>query len=163
MTAIITVRGGLTTAPELRYSQNGLPITSGTVASTDRYQDKQTNEWRDGKKLYLRWSAFKDLAEHIAASELDKGSQVVVTGKLHTREYEDRDGVKRTSTDLEVIDFAVSLRYATAHVTRATRAEGGQESRGRTETASDAGWVATPPADAQTDAWGGAFGDDVPF
>ncbi|MEJ6554051.1 single-stranded DNA-binding protein [Microbacterium esteraromaticum] len=165
MTENITIHGGLTSAPELRYSQNGLPIVSGTVASTERYLDKQTNEWRDGKKLFLRFSAFKDTAENIAASNLDKGAQVVVSGKLHTREYEDREGVKRTSTELEVTDFAVSLRYATAAVTRASRAEGGQASRGRTETASSDGWSTAQPGGTQSNAWStpGSFGDDTPF
>ena len=53
MTATITVHGGLTSPPELRYSQSGLAIVGGTVASTDRYLDRQTNEWKDGKTLYL--------------------------------------------------------------------------------------------------------------
>ncbi|WP_336630015.1 MULTISPECIES: single-stranded DNA-binding protein [unclassified Microbacterium] len=156
MTATITIHGGLTAQPELRYSQSGVPIASGTVASTDRYLDKQTQEWKDGKSLYVRWSAFKDLAEHIAASNLDKGSQVVITGKLHTRQYEDREGQKRSSTELEVIDFAVSLKRATAQVTRAastsptaSRTQGGT---------GDEPW--STPSGTQTDAWAAA---EVPF
>lgn len=161
MTATITVHGGLTSAPELRYSQNGLAIVSGTVASTDRFLDRQTNEWKDGKKLYLRFTAFKDLAEHIAASGLDKGAQVVVTGKLHTREYEDREGQKRTSTELEVTDFAVSLRRATAQVTR-TASQQGQDAR-TAPVAGDEPWAAQ--TGAQTDAWStaGGFDAETPF
>lgn len=117
MTATITVHGGLTDAPELRFSQSGIAILSGTVASTERYKDKN-QEWQDGKSLYLRFSAFKDLAENIAATGLEKGSQVVVTGKLNTRSYDDREGNKRSSVELEVTDFAVSLKRATAQVTR---------------------------------------------
>lgn len=150
MTATITVQGGLTAQPELRYSQNGMPITSGTIASTDRYLDRKTNEWTDGKKLYLRWSAFKDLAEHIAASNLDRGSQVTITGKLHTREWEDRDGQKRSSTELEVIDFAVSLKRATVQV---QRVESGQ----RQQPADDS-W-ATP----QANTWSQDDSADTPF
>lgn len=151
MTATITVHGGLTSPPELRYSQGGVPIASGTIASTDRYLDRQTNEWRDGKSLYLRYSAFKDIAENIAASNLDKGAQVVVTGKLITRSFEDRDGAKRSVTELEVIDFAVSLKRATASLTRA---------------------ASNRPQDAttapSTDSWdtaglGGGYDDERPF
>lgn len=141
MTATITVQGGLTSEPELRYSTAGLPIAAGTIASTDRYLDRQTNEWKDGKKLYLRWSAFKDLAENIAASRLEKGAQVTITGKLHTREYEDRDGQRRTSTELEVTDFSVSLKKATATVQKTT-SPGGQA---RTQAPSDQ-WTAPEPA-----------------
>lgn len=165
MTATITVHGGLTSTPDLRYSQSGVAICSGTVASTDRYMDRQTNEWRDGKTLYARWSAFKDLAEHIAASNLDKGSQVVVTGKLHTREYEDREGVKRTSTELEVTDFAVSLKRATAQVTRVQAGDRGQGRAGSPGTAPGADWATAPAGGAQSDAWStpGSYGDDTPF
>lgn len=164
MTATITVHGGLTAAPELRYSANGLPIASGTVASTDRYLDKQTNEWRDGKTLYVRWSAFKDLAENIAATQLDKGAQVVVTGKLHTRTYEDRAGQQRSSTELEVTDFAVSLKRATAQVTRVQSSGTSQGRSGAPNTggAGDEPW--SPPGGAQNASWptAGTF-DDSPF
>lgn len=156
MTATITVHGGLTAAPEMRFSQAGVPICSGTVASTDRYMDRQSNEWRDGKKLFVRWSAFKDLAENIAASMLDKGSQVTVTGKLHTREYEDREGNKRSSMELEVTDFAVSLKRATAQVTRAARQEG-QGGPQTPNTGAGGGW-ATPGAQAGAQGFG-----DEPF
>lgn len=153
MTVTITINGGLTAPPELRYSQSGIAIANGTVASTDRYLDRQTNEWKDGKRLFLRWSAFKELAENIAASQLDKGAQVSITGKLHTREYEDREGQKRSSTELEVLDFSVSLKKATAQVTRAQSTQGGRSSA--PAPASDEPWTTTQP--------GGGFGDDTPF
>ena len=160
MTATITVQGGLTAAPEMRYSQAGVPIASGTVASTDRYMDRQSNEWRDGKKLFVRWSAFKDLAENIAASMLDKGAQVTVTGKLHTRDYEDREGNKRSSMELEVTDFAVSLKRATAQVARVSAGTGqGAPQTGFTGE-SDPWTVSGAPAGAQG---GGGYGDDTPF
>lgn len=159
MTATITVHGGLTAAPELRFSQGGVAICSGTVASTDRYLDKQTNEWKDGKKLFLRWSAFKELAENLAASNLDKGAQVTVSGKLVTREYTDKDQNKRTSTELEVTDFAVSLRRATVNVARnAPKGQGGTSTH------------PAPPEEpwavpGGSDQWGGGgnYGDDTPF
>jgi single-strand DNA-binding protein len=148
MTEIITVHGGLTAPPELRYSAAGVPIVSGTVASTERYKDRQSGEWKDGKSLYLRFSAFKELAENIAASNLEKGAQVFVTGKLHTRQFEDRDGQKRTSVELDVVDFGVSLRRATAQVTR---------------TASTASPQGEWQAPAQDEPWGGSRGEDTPF
>lgn len=153
MTATITIHGGLVAAPELRYSQAGVPICSGTVASTDRYLDRQTNEWRDGKSLYVRWTAFKDIAENIASTGLDKGAQIVVTGKLHTRSYEDREGVKRSSTELEVTDFAVSLKWATANVTRVTRQSSGAPQAAPAQTGEP--WAAAQP--------GEGFDDGSPF
>lgn len=163
MTATITVQGGLTAAPEMRYSQAGVPIASGTVASTDRYMDRQTSEWKDGKKLFVRWSAFKDLAENIAASMLDKGAQVTVTGKLHTREYEDREGNKRSSMELEVTDFAVSLKRATAQVTRTT-SQGGQGGHQTSNAGAGDTWpTQSAPAASGGVAGGGGFGGDTPF
>lgn len=155
MTATITVHGGLTAAPELRYSNGGVAICSGTVASTDRYLDKQSGEWKDGKKLFVRWSAFKDMAENIAGSGLDKGAQVTVTGRLHTREYEDREGVKRTSTELEVLDFAVSLKRATVQVTRTAR----QAPQAQQEES----WSTAQPGGDAWNAGGGVGDSDTPF
>lgn len=159
MTATITVHGGLTAAPEMRYSQAGVPIASGTVASTDRYMDRQTQTWMDGKKLFVRWSAFKDLAENIAASMLDKGAQVTVTGKLHTREYEDREGNKRSSMELEVTDFAVSLKRATAQVTRTT-SQGGQGGHQTSNAGAGDTWP-SPSPQAGADGFGGGGYDDA--
>ena len=160
MTATITVQGGLTAAPEMRYSQAGVPIASGTVASTDRYMDRQTNEWKDGKKLFVRWSAFKDLAENIAASMLDKGAQVTVTGKLHTREYEDREGNKRSSMELEVTDFAVSLKRATAQVARTERQAGHGGPQSPNAGAGDTWPTQAPQSSAQGVS---GYGDESPF
>lgn len=157
MTATITVHGGLTDAPELRFSQSGVAILSGTIASTERY--KSGDDWKDGKSLYLRFSAFKDLAENIATTGLEKGSQVVVTGKLHTRSYDDRDGNKRSSIELEVTDFAVSLKRATAQVTRTasqTPRTGGNSPSGDSETGSDV------PAPQGGDSWN-TSPTDFPF
>lgn len=152
MTATITIHGGLTAPPELRYGQSGVAIAAGTIASTDRYLDRQTNEWRDGRSLYVRYSAFKELAENIAASGLDKGSQVVVTGKLHTRSYKDRDGNPKSVTELEVTDFAVSLKRAVAEVTKSGPATPKAQARAEVAAGVAEPWSAP-----------GEYGDDTPF
>lgn len=139
MTATITVHGGLTELPELKFTSSGKPFLSGTVASTDRYLDKQTNEWRDGKKLYARFTVWGDLANNIAQSGLAKGTQVSVTGKLHTREYQDRDGNPRSSVEMELSDFAVSLRRATVQVTRSQDGQGGSRTSGGAGTGTQSG------------------------
>lgn len=162
MTATITIHGGLTTAPELRFSSSGAAVCSGTIASTERYQ--KNGEWVDGKSLYVRWSAFRDLAENIAATGLDKGSQVVITGKLHTRDFEDRDGNKRSTNELEVTDFAVSLKRATAQITRKSLSNGGQSER---TGGSAGGWSSgvNNAASSGNDGWatGGDFSGEAPF
>ena len=121
MTQIITVHGGLVAIPEMRFTQSGTAFASFTVASSDRVQNRDTGKWEDGKdRLFLRGTAWGNLAENIAASNLEKGAQIAVTGKLLTREWE-QDGQKRSQVELKVNDFMVSLKHATAQVTRATQ------------------------------------------
>ena len=76
---IITVVGNLTADPELRYTQNGLPVANFTIASTPRNFDRQANEWKDGEALFLRASVWREFAEHVAGS-LTKGMRVIATG-----------------------------------------------------------------------------------
>ena len=63
---VITVVGNLTADPELRYTQNGLPVANFTIASTPRNFDRAANEWKDGEALFLRASVWREFAEHVA-------------------------------------------------------------------------------------------------
>jgi len=168
---IITVVGNLTADPELRYTQNGLPVANFTIASTPRNFDRAANEWKDGEALFLRASVWREFAEHVAGS-LTKGSRVIATGRLKQRSYETKEGEKRTSIELEVDEIGPSLRYATAQVTRAASSGaqgggsfGGGQPRGQV---ADQPWStpgSTGGAAAGADAWSapGAYGDDTPF
>ena len=121
---VITVVGNLTADPELRYTQNGLPVANFTIASTPRNFDRQANEWKDGEALFLRASVWREFAEHVAGS-LTKGMRVVAQGRLRQRSYQDREGNNRTAIELEVDEIGPSLRYATAKVNKANRSGGG--------------------------------------
>ncbi len=121
---VITVIGNLTGDPELTFTAGGAAVVNFTVASTPRNLDKATNEWKDGDALFLRCSAWRQLAENIAES-LTKGSRVVVQGRLRQRSYETREGEKRSVIELQVDEVGPSLRYASAKVTRSPRGEGG--------------------------------------
>jgi len=126
---IITVVGNLTADPELRFTQNGLGVVNFTIASTPRTLDRATNEWKDGEALFLRCSAWREFAEHIAGS-LTKGTRVIAQGRLGQRAYETKEGEKRTSIELEVDSIGPDLRYATAQVTRAPQSGGNSSPRG---------------------------------
>ena len=115
---VVTVVGNLTADPELRYTQTGVAVANFTIASTPRNFDRASNEWKDGEALFLRASCWREFAEHVAGS-LTKGSRVIATGRLKQRSYDDRDGNKRTTIELEVDEIGPSLRYATAQVSRA--------------------------------------------
>ncbi|MFK4788306.1 single-stranded DNA-binding protein [Microbacterium sp. ZW T5_56] len=167
---IITVVGNLTADPELRYTQNGLPVANFTIASTPRTFDRQANEWKDGEALFLRASVWREFAEHVAGS-LTKGSRVIATGRLKQRSYQDREGQNRTAIELEVDEIGPSLRYATAQVTRAASSGGagggfsggGGQSRPQQQV-SEEPW-STPGSSSGGDGWAapGAYGDDTPF
>lgn len=126
---ILTMTGNLTADPELRYTQNGLPVVNLTVAQTPRTFDRQNNEWKDGEALFMRCSAWRELAEHIAAT-LTKGMRVNAIGRLVQKSFQDKDGNNRTSIELELDSIGPDLRYATAQVTRAQSGQGGGQQGG---------------------------------
>ena len=146
---IITIVGNLTADPELRYTQNGLPVANFTIASTERTFDRQANEWKDGEPLFMRASVWREFAEHVAGS-LTKGSRVIATGRLKQRSYQDNEGKNRTSIELEVDEIGPSLRYATASITRTAggQAQGGQAARPQAQQAAPAAAAAAPVAAA---------------
>ena len=146
----ITVVGNLTGDPELKYTENGIAVVNFTIASTPSSLDKSTGQWVDGEPLFLRASLWRDYAENVAAS-LHKGARVIVSGNLKSRQYETKDGEKRTSMELDVLEIGPSLRYATASLTRKT--SGGAPA----PAPADDVWPAAQPAAAPFPA------DDTPF
>jgi single-strand DNA-binding protein len=121
---VITVVGNLVDDPELRFTPSGAAVANFRIASTPRTLDRQTNEWKDGDALFLSCSVWRQAAENVAES-LQKGMRVVVQGRLKQRQYETREGEKRTVIELDVDEVGPSLKYATAKVTRTSRQGGG--------------------------------------
>ena len=151
----VTVVGNLTADPELRFTPSGAAVASFTVASSSRYLDRQSNEWKDSDPVFMRCSVWRQYAENVAES-LQKGMRVVVQGRLKQRSYETREGEKRTVVEMEVDDVGPALRYATAKVTRVARPEGGGGGGG-------GGFGGGAPAD---DPWASAApvsNDEPPF
>jgi single-strand DNA-binding protein len=120
----ITIAGNLVGDPELRYTQTGQAVASFRVASTPRYRDNATGEWKDGESLFLSCNVWRQAAEN-AAESLQRGMRVIVTGRLKQRSYETREGEKRTVYEIEVDEVGPSLRNASAKVTRSSRSSGG--------------------------------------
>ncbi|HEY2101417.1 MAG TPA: single-stranded DNA-binding protein [Pseudonocardia sp.] len=125
----ITVVGNLTADPELRFTQGGAAVVSFTVASTPRKFDKASGEWKDGEALFMRCSAWRQMAENVAET-LKRGSRVIAQGSLKQRTFDTKDGERRTVIELEVDEVGPSLRYATAKVNRPDR-EGAGASQGQ--------------------------------
>jgi single-strand DNA-binding protein len=120
---VITIIGNITGDPELRFTPSGAAVANFTVASTPRQFDRTSNEWKDGDTLFMRCSVWRDAAENVAES-LQRGTRVLVSGRLKQRSYE-KDGAKHTVVELEVDEIGPSLKYATAKVNRTQRGTGG--------------------------------------
>src|ERR1700756_3345206 len=119
----ITIAGNLVDDPELRFTPAGQPVATFRVASTPRIRDTASGEWRDGDSLFLTCNVWRQAAENVAES-LQRGMRVIVTGRLKQRNYETKEGEKRTVYEVEVDDVGPSLRNASAKVNRVSRGGG---------------------------------------
>lgn len=162
----ITVIGNLTDDPELRFTPSGAAVAKFRVASTPRFLDRQTNEWKDGEPLFLTCNVWRQAAENVAES-LQRGARVIVSGRLRQRSYETREGEKRTVMELEVDEIGPSLRYATAKVQKMSRSSqggfgsGGGNSGGAATPADDP-WASAAPASSGGSGAAG-FDEEPPF
>ena len=153
----LTIAGNLVDDPELRFTPSGQPVAKFRIASTPRFLDKTTNEWKDGDSLFLTCSVWRQAAENVAES-LTRGMRVIVTGRLKQRSYETKEGEKRTVYEIEVDEVGPSLRNASAKVQKVTRSNGngGQATAAQGSSGGkDADpWAASAP---------GGYSDEPPF
>src|SRR5664280_2377336 len=121
---VITIIGNITGDPELRFTPSGAAVANFTVASTPRQFDRTSNEWKDGETLFMRCSVWRDAAENVAES-LQRGTRVLVSGRLRSRSYETKEGEKRTVVEMEIDEVGPSLRYATVKIAKTSGGGGG--------------------------------------
>jgi single-strand DNA-binding protein len=168
----ITIAGNLVDDPELRFTPSGQPVAKFRVASTPRFLDKSTNEWKDGDSLFLTCNVWRQAAENVAES-LTRGTRVIVSGRLRQRSYETKEGEKRTVYEVEVDDVGPSLRNASAKVNKVARSGGdsgyggGQRSQGGSGGRPSGGQgQGSGGGGGDTDPWasdGGSYSDEPPF
>lgn len=113
----LTIVGNLTANPELRTTSSGAQVVSLTIASTPRTYNRNTNQWEDGQTLFMRCSAWRDLALNITQT-LTKGMRVIAQGRLTQRTWQAADGSQRTAVELQIDDIGPSLRHAMATVVK---------------------------------------------
>lgn len=109
----ITVVGNLTADPELKALPNGDSVLNFSVASSTRVFNKETNSWTDGEASFFRVTAWRQLAEHIAASAR-KGQELIVVGTISQRSYTTAQGENRSSFEIEADSVGVSLKWGAA-------------------------------------------------
>jgi single-strand DNA-binding protein len=162
----ITIIGNLVNDPELRYTPTGQAVATFRVASTPRFMDRTTNEWKDGESLFLSCNVWRQAAENVAES-LQRGMRVIVVGRLKQRSYETREGEKRTVYEIEADEVGPSLRSAAAKVNRSNRSTAGF-SGGQAGQGGQAGYGGNAGARASDDPWtaepgDSGFSDEPPF
>ncbi|MEO3929264.1 single-stranded DNA-binding protein [Micromonosporaceae bacterium B7E4] len=133
----------LTEDPELRFAASGTAVCKVRLAFNSRKKDA-SGEWVDGDVCFLDGTVFKQEAEHVAES-LQRGLEVVVTGRLKTRKYETREGETRYAMELLIDAIGPTLRYATASVQKVQRGGSGPAPSGQ---AADDPWATATPAPA---------------
>jgi single-strand DNA-binding protein len=158
--ALPTISGEarLTEDPSLRFSASGVAIASVNLAFNSRRLNKDTNTWEDGDTFYVRGTVFKDHAEHVAET-LTRGMAVVVTGRLKTDSWEDREGVKKSSPSLLIDAIGPALARATAKVTKVSREGGGFSGGGSQDPGGFGGGGSQAP---QADPWATGPQTDAP-
>ena len=118
----ITIHGNVTADPTLRrWQDTGRAVLNFRVAVNRGYYDRTRNRWVDMPAVFHQVAAWGELAEN-AATTLRKGTAVTVTGQLSDDSYT-LEGSERiiNRARLDAADIAVSLRYATATVTKTAR------------------------------------------
>jgi single-strand DNA-binding protein len=165
---VVTIVGNLGGDPELRYTQGGIAVVSVNVGSTPRTYNRTTNAMEDGETVWVRCTAWREVAENVAQT-LTKGTRVVVTGRLKApNAYQSASGEARASLELEIDEIGPSLRYASAVVTRRAR-EAGTGGAGAPAMTSNDPWGEAPKsAPAADGGWanpgaGSAGADETPF
>lgn len=141
----VTIVGNLTRDPELRFTPSGQATTTFGVAVNRRWQNRQTQDWEEATS-YFDVVCWAQMAEN-AAQSLNRGSRVVVSGRLDQRSWETSEGDKRSKVEITADEIAPSLRWATVNITKNERRspEGGYAS-------------APPPAATPTGDGGPSYG-----
>ncbi|MGD9622364.1 MAG: single-stranded DNA-binding protein [Mycolicibacterium sp.] len=118
-TNTIVIAGNITADPTIRDGGNGRFVANFTVADTPRHKDQNSGEWIDGEPLFQKVAVWGPAAENVADS-LKRGTRVVVTGRLAQRNFQ-AEGETKTYTEIQADEVAVSLKFATAAVTKNSR------------------------------------------
>jgi len=140
----VTVIGNVTRDPELRFTPSGQAIATFGLAVNRRWQNRQTQEWEESVSFF-DITCWAQLAENVAES-VQKGSRVLVTGRLDQRSWETQDGEKRSKIEIIADEVGPSLRWATAQVTKNERRGGDFDGGGGGGSGAAAPGPSEPPA-----------------
>lgn len=157
--------------PDLRFSPSGTAVAKMRLVFSERRKDPNTGEWTDGDKLWVNAVAFKQLAENLAESITGK-PELVVSGRLKTEEWTDKEGNKRSDVSLLLDSVGPSLRFDTVTINKMDRSGGGGNG-GRNASTSDRvdrgsgaapdPWATSQPSGSRVDGGSSGWDDEAPF
>jgi single-strand DNA-binding protein len=145
----VTLIGNLVDDPELRFTPSGVAMAKVRFAVNRRWRG-QDGEWQE-QTSFFTGTVWREQAETVAES-LQKGTRVIVSGRLEQRSWETDDGDKRSVVEVQIDEIGPSLRWATATVNKTQRSDGDFGGGG--------GAKSVPPAPVARDDYGP---DEAPF
>jgi single-strand DNA-binding protein len=116
MSELLSVTGLVATTPRHLVTQDGLPITSFRLASSQRRFDRSQNKWIDAETNWFTITGFRQLAIN-ASTSISKGDRIVVTGKLRVRDWDNGERAG-TSVEIEADSIGHDLSWGSAKFTR---------------------------------------------
>ncbi|MGW8483889.1 single-stranded DNA-binding protein [Microbacterium sp. NPDC055903] len=120
MNDTLTIRGFVGNDPQPSMTSTGVPVLNFRVGSSRRRFDRHTQSWIDAGTNWYAVSAYRQLAEHAKAS-LRKGDPVIITGRIKFREWENANGAKGASLDLDAEAIGHDLQWGTSNFMRISR------------------------------------------
>lgn len=149
----VTLIGNLVDDPELRFTPSGVAMAKVRFAVNRRWRG-QDGEWQE-QTSFFTGTVWREQAETVAES-LQKGTRVIVSGRLEQRSWETDDGDKRSVVEVQIDEIGPSLRWATATVNKTQRSDGDFGGGG----GGGGGSKGVPPAPVARDDYGP---DEAPF
>jgi len=116
----VTLIGNLVEDPELRFTPSGVAMAKIRLAVNRRWRG-QDGEWQEDTSFF-NGTVWREQAE-TAAESLQKGTRVIVTGRLEQRSWETEQGDKRSVVEIQIDEIGPSLRWATATVNKTQRSD----------------------------------------
>lgn len=128
--------------PELRFLPSGVAVAKFRMACTPQKLNRDTSKWEDQEASWYNVTLWRKQAEN-GAETLRNGTRVIVQGNLTVRQYEDKDGNKRTSIDVDATSIGLELTFVTATVAKNPKSGGGNGNR---QQSGGDGWGDAKPA-----------------
>jgi single-strand DNA-binding protein len=146
----VTLIGNLVDDPELRFTPSGVAMAKLRFAVNRRWRGND-GEWQE-QTSFFNGTVWREQAETVAES-LQKGTRIIVSGRLEQRTWETPEGENRSVVEVQIDEIGPSLRWATASVNKTQKSGGG-------DFGGNSGGGGVPPAPVAREDYGP---DEAPF